>query len=100
MPRRIEYPHGQGYWIELPDEWLGRHANRRDEVLSKLPAETGQTESNFAVAMALLDDWVLPGLNGNPEKWDFSQLSLNMIAWVSQATIGDFNQCWVVKKNS
>lgn len=88
------------YWIELPGAWLGVHAERRDEVLADTSG-MGQTLRSFAVALALLDNWSLPGLTGPPEKWDFTQLDLRVIAWVSQTVLEPFNDCFrIPKKNS
>ena len=84
----------------LPDEWLGNHARRRDESYGKLIANkvTG-TLLNFGVAIALLDDWNLPVVTGNHDKWDFDELPLNMMAWVIDAVIIPYNICFDVKKN-
>ena len=99
MSRRLEcpYPDIEAH-IELPDIWLGVHAERRDETLGKLQADYGLTLQNFGVALSLLDDWQLPGLNGNPDKWDFSLLDLRLIAWVSGQVLEDFSNCWKVPK--
>ena len=95
---RIDYPHGDG-WIELPDEWLGAHARRRDEAIEKskaLPA----TWLEFAVAMSLLDDWQLPGLPKNTDLWDFNVMSLRMMAWVKITVLESFAACFKIPKNS
>ena len=99
MARRIDcpYPDIEAH-IELPDVWLGSHAERRDETLAKLRVDYGQTLQNFGVSLALLDNWQLPGLNGNPDKWDFNKLDLRLIAWVSGQVLGDFSRCWIVPK--
>jgi hypothetical protein len=86
-------------WIELPDEWVGDHARRRDKAYTEIPDGTGVTESNFMLALALLDNWQLPGLTGRIESWDFAQIPLPLIAWVSQVTLTDYNRCFQVKKN-
>ena len=94
---RIDYPHGDG-WIELPDEWLGAHARRRDEAIEKskaLPA----TWLEFAVAMSLLDDWQLPGLPKNTELWQFDLLSLRMMAWAKITVLESYAVCFRVPKN-
>ena len=103
MSRRIpcpwpDYPEA---WIDLPDKWLGDHANRRDEAADKAgEIELRGTLQDFAVSMALLDDWNLPGLTGNPDNWDFEQVDLQIITWVVTATIFDFMKCWAIPKNS
>jgi len=98
--RKIDCP--LGGWIGLPDEWQGKHAQRRDEsvqdtMAKKLPA----TWASFAVAMALLDDWGdLPNLGGNPAAWDFLQIRWALMAWVSSTVMTDLNQDLRVPKNS
>lgn len=88
-------------FIELPDRWLGRHATRYAEAI-----EAGKREKligrvlDFSVSLALLDDWSLPGLTGPPEKWDFQQLPLEIIEWVSQTALVAFNAVRIVPKNS
>jgi hypothetical protein len=94
MSRKIDCPFIEGAFISLPDEWLGKHAARRDEAISqsrekKLP----DSLARFASAMALLDDWSLPGLTGNPENWDLLCVPLNIIGWVSLEVLGDFFGC-------
>lgn len=103
MPRRFgcPLPRFPDAWIDLPDLWLGQHAQRRDDAVEQAQEKGfGTTLLNFAVAIALLDDWNLPGLGGNPEKWDFTQLDLGLINWVINTTIGDFNKCFEVPKVS
>ena len=101
MPRRIDCPYPDiEAFIELPDIWLGIHADRRDETIDKIGDQYGRTLQTFGISLALLDDWLLPGLNGNPEKWDFKELDLKMIAWVSSYVMGDFLKCWAVPKES
>lgn len=87
-------------WVELPDQWLGRHAQRRDETIEKMPPELGMTLLSFGVSMALLDDWNIPGLAGNNEKWDFTQISLPLIAWINDTVLSEFNACFEVPKVS
>ena len=62
---------------------------------------TGVVEPSASnIALALLDDWSLPGLNGNPEKWDFNKLDLQLIVWINNTTLLDFMKCWAIPKNS
>jgi len=64
MAKRVECPLTEfpDAWIDLPDTWLGRHAQRRDEVIEKSPKDMGITLMSFAVSLALLENWNLPGL--------------------------------------
>lgn len=98
--RRFDCPYPDlDAWIELPDIWLGKHAYRRDEVVrecndKKLP----QTHTNFAVAMALLEEWNIPGLNGNPERWDFQELDLRLVGWINHVALTDYGLCFTLPK--
>lgn len=99
MPRRIQCPlenYPEAY-IELPDTWLGLHAQRRDETIEKSKGMEA-TLTTFAVALAILENWSLPGLDGHPDKWEFTQLDLPLIAWVIEVAITDFNSCFIVPK--
>ena len=88
------------YWIGLPDEWLGEHAKRRDDTLTKsLESGLPGTLLNFAVAIGLCDDWNLPGTSGNREAWDLEKLSLSVIGWVTTVVLPEYNACFYVKKN-
>lgn len=101
MSRRTQCPLPalEQCWIDLPDlPWLGRHAQRRDEAAEKAK-DLGQTLQSFAVALALLEDWSLPGLTGNPERWDYGELNLSVIAWVTQEVLSDFYKCFEIPKN-
>jgi hypothetical protein len=96
---RIDYPRAADAWIELPDVWLGLHAQRHDEALAKskdLPA----TWREFVIAIALLDNWQLPGLTGRPETWDLGKMDLHVMAWVKSATLTSYYECFQVPKNS
>jgi len=85
-----------GSFIGLPDRWLGKHAARRDatlELLRTREKKYGDTFTRFSIAMALLEEWSLPGLMGNPEQWDLERIDLTVIAWVSIETLSDFLAC-------
>ena len=95
------FPDHDGAFIELPDHWKGVHAQRYDEAIeaarvAKLPV----TWREFSAAMALLDDWKLPGMNGNPDKWDFAELDLRVMVWVKNVTLPAYYGNFVVPKNS
>jgi hypothetical protein len=102
MARRYDCPR-EGYeecYIELPDEWQGKHSYRYDEATAKADKEWSASIQTFSVALALLDDWRLPGLEGNPEAWDFGAMSLSIIGWVNGVVIRDYMDCFVVPKVS
>lgn len=102
MGRRIVYSEGtdqaEEIWVELPDEWLGKHADIRDDIVQKnrelADKALGDTLLKFSICMGILDDWSLPGLSGNKAKWDFSQIDLRTIAWVNMVVFNDFLQCF------
>lgn len=104
MGRRLDCPvsgHTDAYVI-LPEEWLGKHAMRRDEAL-RASAEYKNLElTNCAIAMALCEGWEnIPGIEGNdPTQWDLAETPLSIIAWLADGVIGDFNKSFVISKNS
>jgi hypothetical protein len=100
--RKIDCPiEGQEEcWIGLPDEWLGRHILRRDQALAKIRESKQESELfiRFSISMALMEDWKLPGLGGNPEQWDLEQVNLTVMLWVSEAVLSDFGTALLVPK--
>lgn len=101
MPRyNSPYPDIPEAWIEVPTKWVGRHAARYEEANAKAKARNWpQNYQNFACALALLDDWYIPGLNGNPEKWDFADFDLRIMAWVVRVVLDAYFACFQVPKN-
>ncbi len=94
--RKIPCP--AGGWIGLPDEWLGSHALRQDEARKKAETLPGAFQT-WAVALALLEDWgELPGLDGRPESWDFSQKSWPLMNWIAQQVLTDLSRSLRVPK--
>ena len=88
----------KGSFVVLPDVWLGRHAQRRDQAVEAAHKYNSGTLTQFAVAMALLEDWSLPGLPGNVELWDFTKLDLHLIVWVTETVLGDFAEAFTIPK--
>lgn len=92
------FPKWQGAYVSLPDEWLGKHAAKYDEAIAKsegLPVSL----RNFAAALALLDDWQIPGVPSNLTAGvNFAELPLPLISWVTQAVFASYNACFVVPK--
>lgn len=88
-----------GYFIELPDRWLGAHLIRYQEANEKLAGGTlPALLASFARHAALLDDWNLPGVNGNPENWDLAKADLQVVSWVNEVVNADFSQAFIVPK--
>lgn len=87
-------------WIETPDEWTGEHANKWDEALrlgheAKLP----HTWRTFSCATAVLTDWGnIPGMNGNPDKWDFVKMKLPIVAWINDVLTTEYGRNFVIPK--
>ena len=78
-------------WILLPDIWLGKHAAARDAAVeAATEAGLGPTLTSFAISLALMDDHSLPGLNGNPERWDSGEVDLRVITWVNHEVLPPF----------
>jgi len=87
------------YFVVIPDEWLGLHAVMRDETFAELDkVHLPPAYRTFAVSLALADDYNLPGMSGK-FSYDFSKLSLRVIAWVSNVSWGGFVRCYEVPKN-
>lgn len=98
---RIDCPFADDSYIELPDTWKGIHALRHDEAIEKAQkANMPETWRSFSVSMALLDNWQLPGLNGNPDKWDLAELDLRVMAWVKNVTLPAYYANFTLPKNS
>lgn len=88
------------WWIERPAEWMGEHALVRDRAVKSAGDQLGTSDLlTFSVSLALAHDWRLPGLEGNPDKWDFSQLNLRIITWVNHVIFEDFQRCYQIPKN-
>lgn len=94
------YPEFPDAWIEVPDQWLGKHATKRDTAASiARDNKLTSTETNFAISAALLEDWGnIPGMNGNPDNWKFDEMSLSLIWWITEAVTIPYNMCFIVPK--
>lgn len=87
--------------IELPDEWLGEHAQRRDQAIEAAAEYKSESITRLSVAIALLENWSnLPGIDGPPEQWDFTQVPLEILSWLDEAVLGDFAKALTVPKVS
>lgn len=85
-------------WVELPNEWLGAHAQRREQAIEAAQKYKSDLLTRFAVALALAENWSVPGLSGPPDKWDFTQLNLQLIAWFNQEVLTSYGACFIVPK--
>lgn len=88
-PRKFACPWG-GY-VLLPGTWLGEHAARREEAFRKAEkASLPNIFARFSAALAVLEDWSgIPGMEGNPEKWDLAKLDWGIMAWLIGLVEGD-----------
>ena len=87
-------------WVDLPDRWLGDHQQRRDRAFAESEKYNSPTLTRFAQSLASLDNWSLPGLSGNAETWDFTQLDLRLMIWVIGAVEGPYNRLFIIPKKS
>lgn len=73
------------YYLDLPDEWLGDHAARRDAVIEQTDGKgLGDTLRTFMISLALCDGWNLPGLSmKDVQDGNVKPVSLELIAWVN-----------------
>ena len=94
------WPEFEDSYIVLPDQWLGAHSARYDEALEKARELPSEVLRKFAIALVLLDDWRLPGIEGNPDNWDFEQMRLELLAWVGTTVWVSYWQCFTVPKVS
>lgn len=97
---KIDPERGPEYWIALPDEWIGLHSVKRaaaSEALIKRGVTDGVIQE-FAIAIALLDDWQLPGVSGNRDAWNLEAIGLSVIGWVKDTVLTEFLACFDVKK--
>ncbi len=85
------------YYITLPALWTGKHADIEAAAIKATKAEQLEGKhATFAVSIALLDDYCLPGMTA--KKWDFNELPLTIISWVNTAVYGDYMKAQVVEK--
>ena len=86
-------------FIAIAEECTGHHAVRHNAALQKgLEAGARGVQLDFMISAALLDDWNLPGMNGNPEAWDFSKIKLGVIGWINHTVLSEYNACFDSKK--
>ena len=102
MAKRYEWDDYPGAFIELPDEFLGRHVKLYRQAMDAAEeAELPMLLARFTTAIHLLDDWKLPGVPGqNPDNWDIDQTPIQLMARVNDVTLRTFNACFDVPKGS
>ena len=87
------------HFIAIADEFVGEHAIRHNTARQKgLEAGAIGVQLDCMISAALLDDWNLPGMNGNVEAWDFSKIKLGVIGWINHTVLSEYNACFDSKK--
>jgi len=85
------------YFLTLPPEWLGKHTTIEEQAIEAgVKAGLSSKQLTFAVSIALLDDYCLPGMES--KKWDFDLLPSRLIAWVNTAVYANYKQDQVIEK--
>jgi hypothetical protein len=85
--------------ITIPDEWLGRHAMRHEQAQDS-GKEMPAILRDFAVVMALLDDWNIPHMPANPDEWDIEKVPIRVMVWAREVVFKSFYKAFEVPKNS
>jgi len=104
MSRRIQcaLPGYEAAWVDLPDEWLGRHLARRDEAVRAASKYRDGKITIAAISLCIVDGWGgIPGLEGrDPAQWDFLLLPIVLIVWLETVVFDDFAKAFTVPKAS
>jgi len=87
-------------WIKYPDQWLGKHIQTRDQAIEASAHLKSANLTRVSIAMALLEDWRLDGLNGNPGAWNFAETDGRLLMWVALTVMSDLEKCFLVPKAS
>lgn len=94
------HPTREDVSITLPKDFLGKHQIRYSQAIE------GGTEAglpalftNFGAALAILDDWQIPGLSHNPAEWDFEEIPINVMAWIAEVTLTKYEAAFSVDLN-
>jgi len=104
MSRREYCPHPEfsESWIDLPDEWLGKHAIKEYEMRRQLEEKGIEAPLvvNFFVGLALLDDFDLQGLGSKSENFDINEIDVRILFWVGQVTLVEYRSTFIIPKAS
>ena len=77
----------------VPDEWLGKHAIIRDQVMESAVKQYPNNPMfmNICVTLALVEKIEgVPGLEGDPAEWDLGEVPLAVLNWLEDEVLGDF----------
>lgn len=98
--RRYTYPEDEQYYVDIPDRWLGMHYFAYIDAVEVTQAneKARGIVQKFILSIAICDNYHLPGLTGKPEQWDYAQVDLTLMAWVSKVVYNDFMTCFEVPK--
>lgn len=86
------------YFLVLPEQYFGLHIMARDKAAESVRDFGSPTITNLARAMAVLEDWHIPGLPARPEEWDFSKLRAEVIGWIISTVEAHFKAQFVIPK--
>ena len=90
---------GTPVWIDLPTRFTGMHQQNRDDARESAAKYNSPQLILFSMSLLSLDDWLLPGVVGNPDNWDFTKLDLQIIYWVNQEVQAAFDTMAIIPKN-
>lgn len=102
--RRVDCPHPdfQDAFLILPKEWLGEHAIRKDKATALAESIGSDDITNFAICMAIIDDWGnIPGMDSKElSDWDFNIVPIPIMQWIVETVLTDFLGAFIVPKAS
>ncbi len=105
--RIIAYPpsglNGDGFpvhSITLPDKWTGKDKERYDTAVADCEkSNVNPSYQDFFVAVALLTNWNMPHMIGNPTQWDYDDIDLGVMGFITHMVLVDYHACFDIKKN-
>jgi hypothetical protein len=97
MSRRKSLPNGD--WVDLPDEWLGKHLLYRDNAVEALSAIKQNTLLQAGIGLALTDNWNISEITSrDPHEWKVDEWPLVLVSWLAQEVFVDFARAFYVPK--
>jgi hypothetical protein len=102
--RRIDCPLADfpDAYVIVPKHWKGKHCIKRDEALLAAKAYKSVEIANLSISLHLAESFGgIPGAEGDdPVKWDYPEIPLLIISWLSEVVVNDFTASYKVPKNS
>lgn len=88
-------------YIVIPERWKGKHYLLYQKALAAtIEKELKGILQRFSISLALAEDWNIEGLNGPVKNWDFREIDLELMLWVNQTVLANFEECFKVKKKN